>query len=196
MKKLLLSLVLSGVASAAFGQGQLNFASAAAGVNAPATNRTALVNSGANLTGSRASGAAFLATLYIGPAATVDASLLTTNGFGGAPVAFNTGAQAGYFTGGARVIAGVAGGQTITAQIRAWNSAFPSWEAAPASERTAISGLGAPNLIQVTLGIVPPGSPTGLVGLQGYEIGGIPEPSSIALGLLGLGAIALFRRRK
>jgi MYXO-CTERM domain-containing protein len=34
-----------------------------------------------------------------------------------------------------------------------------------------------------------------MVGLQAFTVG-VPEPSSIALGLLGLGAIVLFRRRK
>jgi hypothetical protein len=46
---------------------------------------------------------------------------------------------------------------------------------------------------------IPPGTPASIFGpglLQGFFIGLIPEPSSIALSLLGLGVIALFRRKR
>ena len=188
MKKLLLLAVLAMASLTGYCQGNLNFANAGAGVNAPITNRTASTGVQAPALGARAAGVAFLAQLYIGPALTAE-SLLTTNGVSGSPQAFSTGGQAGYFTGGQRIISGFGGGSTITAQVRAWNSAFPSWEAAPVTER------GQSNPVQVILAEGATPTPN-MIGLQGFDVGGIPEPSSIALGLLGLGAIALFRRRK
>ncbi len=191
MKKLLLLSMLALASLTAYSQGTINFASAGAGVNAPATNKTAS-SGGPGPVYTRAGGAGFLAQLYVGPASTAAASL-TTNGISGAPAPFLTGAQAGYFAGGVRTLAGIVGGTTVTFQVRAWNSSFASWEAAPATERSAIT---VPT-IQIT--VVEPPTPAGnLIGLQGFDIGTttIPEPSSIALGLLGLGAVALFRRRK
>jgi len=60
---------------------------------------------------------------------------------------------------------------------------------------------------KTAIGFTTPGDPVGgtpgaLFGNGAGQIGtvtelrAVPEPSSIALGLLGLGAIALFRRRK
>jgi hypothetical protein len=183
MKKLLL---LSGLMVAALGahaQGTLVGANFAPGVDAPVTN--AMVNPAV-----RAAGSAFNAQLYIGPAGTTSSGLLTTNGVGGAPIPFQSGAGAGYFLGGQRTIEGFAAASTITVQVRAWATANgASWEAAGPLAR------GESNLIQVTLGggALPPAN---LLGLQGFAVGVVPEPSSIALGLLGLGAIVLFRRRK
>jgi hypothetical protein len=180
MKKLLLLAVLAVAAVGAYAQGTVNFANVAVGVNAPITNAA----------GVRASGAAYTAQLYVGPSGTVDAnSLVAVSG----TAAFNTGTQAGYFTGGQRAISGSAGGSTVTLQVRAWNTAAgATYEAAMSNP----SGEGNwSNLIQVTLG-TPPGAPANMTGLQGFQLVPVPEPSSIALGLLGLGAIALFRRRK
>ena len=55
------------------------------------------------------------------------------------------------------------------------------------------------NVLAVTFDLTPVLPGLGLVTTPdvGFEIAPVvPEPSSIALGLLGLGAIALFRRRK
>ena len=181
MKKLLLLAALSLIAMGAYAQGNVNFANANASVNAPITN---------GVTGLRASGSEAFVQLYWGPAGTVDTSLLTTNGLVGGRISFNTGAQAGYFSGGSVIINGAAGGTAVTLQVRGWLAAGgATWEQAPASMR----GSSAP--IQLTLG-TPPATPPNMTGLQSFTIGVIPEPSSIALGLLGLGAVALFRRRK
>jgi len=182
MKKLLL---LSGLMVAALGtyaQGSLVAANFAPGVDAPVTNAMAAP-------AVRASGSGFQAQVYIGPAGTTSASALTTNGVGGTTTPFQSGAGAGYFLGGARTIEGFAAASVITVQVRAWaTSAGANWE-------SAVLGRGESNLIQVTLGggALPPAN---LVGLQGFNVIAVPEPSSIALGLLGLGAIVLFRRRK
>jgi len=186
MKKLLLVCTVAGMAVVgAYAQGTVNFANfgsgAAGSVNAPVTNAMASPSV-------RADGPGFMAQLYVGPAGTA-AALLTTNGVSGTPQPFQTGAQAGYFFGGSRSIAGFAQGTTVTLQVRAWaTSAGSSWETAPL-------GRGQSGTIQTVLsgGIA---TPPNMVGLQSFDIIGVPEPSSIALGLLGLGAIALFRRRK
>lgn len=173
----------------ALAQGTLNFATGTPNVNAPAT-----VINFPNWPGPAApSGPDFLAQLYIGPAGVGDATLLTTNGVGGAPVPFNM----GYVFGGARAINGMPGGTTITVQVRAWyaGSGHTSWESAPAAWRTGTSGPFSPNLIQVTLGMNP-ALPPDLVGLQPFFFGPLsPEPSTWALLVLG-GAVFAFRLRR
>jgi len=128
--------------------------------------------------------------LYVGPAGAA-ASALTTNGVSGGPSAFSsTPAQAGYFTGSSRVLTGFPGGTTVTLQVRAWATATGnSWESA--------TTRGESPTLQFTLG-TPPATAPNMVGLQAFNVAPliVPEPSSIALGLLGLGALALIRRRK
>jgi hypothetical protein len=181
MKKLLLLSGLMIVALGAYAQGNVNFANGAAGVSAPITNGTVSPSV-------LATGPGFQAQLYVGPAGTLNSTLLTTNGVGGTPQPFAASPQ-GFFFGSTRIITGSPEGTILTMQVRAWaTSAGSSWEAA------GPAGRGESNLIQVSLGGI--GPTPNMVGLQSFTIGGVPEPSSIALGLLGLGAIALFRRRK
>jgi hypothetical protein len=123
--------------------------------------------------------------------------LLTTNA---APAA-----AAGLFNGGsAAAVAGIDAGTQIRFQLRAWSLfAGTTYDAArtaalsdPNNVAYGVSGLGTTTLGG---GLVTPGSLYGTsAGLltQGFQIAPVPEPSSIALGLLGLGAVALFRRRK
>jgi hypothetical protein len=189
MKKLLLVAALSVASLGSYAQGYLNFANIGGGpagtVNAPITNATVVP-------AVRANGNTVLAMLYVAPAGTLDELLLTTNGVAGGPAPFNTGGQAGYFTGGQRVITGFNGGQTVTVQVRAWiASAGATYDEARAFNPLMVEES---NLIQIVLQSAP-NTPNNMVGLNSFTIG-IPEPSSIALGLLGLGAIALFRRRK
>lgn len=106
---------------------------------------------------------------------------------------------AGFFQGNTRATSLPVGLATL--QIRAWgsaNAAYPSYEAAFAGafggDSTVVLGSSAPfNHTLVANGV--PGNPTGS-GFQRFAVNPVPEPSSIALGLLGLGAVALFRRRK
>jgi len=187
MKKLLLLSGLIVTALGAYGQGTVNFANGAGGavpVDAPVTN--AMVSPSV-----RAAGPGFQAQLYVGPAGTANAALLTTNGVGGTPAILLSGASAGYFFGNARTIEGFAAGSVATLQVRAWATAG----GATSYETASPNARGQSNLIQTSLGGGAIPTPN-MVGLQGFSVGGVPEPSSIALGLLGLGAIALFRRRK
>jgi hypothetical protein len=133
------------------------------------------------------SGNTFLAGLYAGSSA--DSLSLV-----GSAVAFRTGTRAGYvdISSPDRVIQGVAAGATAFVQIRAWAaSAGATYDAAVAS-----GGLrGFSNTISVTTGGAgnPPSLPANLVGLQSFAL--VPEPSVIALAVLGAGAL-FFRRKK
>lgn len=194
--------VSAGLASA---QGVLNFATAAGGaggtVNAPATNYFIPCCAGGydpSIDGQRASGPMNMAQLYIGPAGTTDASLLTTNGVSGGPEVFRTGAQAGYVIGGTRTISGYAPGTTITVQVRAWFAVNgeTSWGQASFRNRTSISGPSAPNLVQVVLGD-PSGTVPNLVGSTGFIIPFfVPEPGTWALLALGSATLMLRIRRR
>ncbi len=90
-------------------------------------------------------------------------------------------------------VPGVAAGSQATLVMRAWEGA--SYEAAVAAG--GLYGQSAP--FTITLGGTPPtGAPlpdTPLLGLQSFMIGIFPEPSTLALGLLGA-AVLLCRRRK
>jgi hypothetical protein len=159
MKRVIPLAILLALGAESLAQGYLNFANIGGGslgiVNAPVTNAT--VNPAV-----RASGHSCLAMLYIGPAGTLDPRALTTNGVAGPPSIFNTGGQAGYFTGGRRAISGYSPGQTITAQVRVWlGSAGSSWE-----EAEGFGGREMSEMIQVTLSEGAPNTPTNLVGLR------------------------------
>lgn len=110
----------------------------------------------------------------------------------------------GTFIGNTRFIPGIDGGIAIAMQVRAWSGAFTTYEAALAAalvDGTTLVGRSAVFYIPA-LGGGPGNIPTpaifGAGRLNQFNVGPavIPEPSSIALGVLGLGAIALFRRKK
>jgi len=95
----------------------------------------------------------------------------------------------GFFDGGVGVVPGVTAGATATLQLTAfvgnnpsaafqatWTQATGKWDDTPPASP-------------------PSGVPTLAVPAGGITVGAVPEPSTIALGLLGLGAL-LIRRRK
>lgn len=83
------------------------------------------------------------------------------------------------------------GGGTAWFQVRAWQNGVPTWN-------DAANRGNSPIWSQVTGNATPTDLPKSIIpptgGLTSFAV--VPEPSSIALGVLGLGAIALFRRRK
>jgi len=191
MKKLLLAIALLAAVVTAYGQGRVNFS------NGSTTAITTNDNSGG--VGQISGAGNYYFGLYLGPSGSSESSLTLVL------LATNT-ALSGRLSGGnpAPLPAPWASGASpdptypLTFQIRGWSaSAGLSYEAAQ-SAAGAFAGKSA-------LGSVSPTStPTAAAALFGTgagQVGGfvltpVPEPSTIALGLLGLGAVALFRRRK
>jgi len=173
MKKLLLvaSLVVATVATLA--QGTVNFSTKNADVVAAVYN-----TDGTTLL----AGTDFKAQLYAGTAADSLAAV-------GAVADFKTGLLKGYVNAGEVALAGFAGGTTVFIQMRAWNAPNASYEAA----MTAAGGKwGMSNTISVKLATPPLETAPNLAGLQGFTL--VPEPSTIALALLGAAALLLRRR--
>ncbi len=188
MKKLILTASLMVAAVAAFGQGQVNFANnnatriwADRDANGTTNGADTLLAAGPNsqvaIYGATGSGQP-VGSLVI--QTTAITNLLTP----------------GFFLGGVRTLSLPTGPATL--QVRAWTGSFPNYEAAAAAAVADPSiFIGMSNPLNVTL-TTPPSPPPTLLGsgLNQFNVAPVPEPSSIALGLLGLGAIVLFRRRK
>jgi len=144
------------------------------------------------------SGTGYLAQLYAADGTvTTDSSLVAK----GVPVNFRGGVNAGYVvtTSGKNSLgqdftSSVAvsdTGKTVTLQVRAWaGGSIASYEAAVAAN----AAVGKSSLFQVT-SVAVPGTPANLTGLTSFKLVGVPEPTTIALGAMGLAAL-LFRRRK
>ena len=182
MKKLILIAALLTASVASYGQGQLIFA------NNLATKLTNDVTGQAAPNGTRAG-------LYIGNVGDPQGSLTLI------ATAVTPAPTAGSFSGGTLTLSGRAGGTTIAWQVRSWfaSTVYPSYEAALAGgfggDASILLGQGAVHTILLT---EPPTGANSIAnnGLEPIRLVPVPEPSSIALGLLGLGAVALFRRRK
>lgn len=182
LKALLLCSMLT--ALPALGQGTLTFLNTAAGTG---------VTGGSPVTegGVRVAGAGYWAQLYT---ATAQGGAYTAIGV---PVNFRTGAAAGFVNTSQVAVPGAAPGTSVWIQMRAWaGGAGSSYESVLAANGV----LGMSNEVQVgPLGGVPPVGPPitdpGLTGLQPFSIAAVPEPSTIALGVLGLGLLALRRRK-
>jgi len=176
MKKLLLTVSLMVAAIAAFGQGQITFQNG---------NSTAITNTFDN----QKAAVSTMVGLYL------NANTAATTTAPGWSLQGSTNLAApGLFFGGIRTTTFPAG-TPVAVQVRAWLSAT-----AFADYASAVAGgaaVGVSPVLVLTPTASPSPAPT-LVGsgLTPFTIAPVPEPSSIALGLLGLGAVALFRRRK
>jgi hypothetical protein len=92
-------------------------------------------------------------------------------------------------------IASVAPGANAVIELRAWDGTKgATYEAASAAGGGFYVGKSAQITIATGGSGTPPSLPANLVGLQSFAIA-VPEPSTIALGLLGAAAL-LIRRRK
>jgi hypothetical protein len=193
MKKTILMIAGLVATVSMMAQGNLAFGNKATGVNAPVTDR---------LTGEKIAGADYVAMLYWGAAGTDPAAFtpVVDNATGAlvAALPFRTGSAAGYIVTTAVSVKGAAAGQEIWVQMRAWSAVGgATYEAAYAAATTggmaATVKLGASNFFPVTPN-APPSTPQVLAGLQAFTVDYIPEPSVLALGLLG-GVEFLLRRR-
>jgi len=100
----------------------------------------------------------------------------------------------GTFSGAITVeIAGHAAGTPITFQMRGWLTSQGSFDNATVRGSTADMTIG--SLGGTPSGGAPSGpAPLNQLGFTGFQI--TPEPSTYALGIAGLGALAMIRRRK
>lgn len=211
MKRLIVLSIMASSAMTAFSQGTVVHNNLITGLRAPiliapahpltqlqgqpnvvVANSTPLgtTDYGAGAVG--ASGTGFTSELYAGP----DAATLSA--VPGSLQPLRTGASfAGYIT----VISTLAVPQvgfnsSGTFQLRAWdnnNGTITSWAQAMAG--TLGRGQSSPFVNSTGGGGTPATLPSNLTGLTAFNLYTVPEPSLIALGALGLGAL-LLRRRK
>ena len=166
MKKLVLLLACTVIATSAFAQGTINF------TNMKPSKQIINDASGAKLEGG-------WAQLYAGKTADSLAAV-------GSPVAFYTGTKAGYFKGGV-VDAGFNGAGFF--QVVAWKGA----DTFDAATETGMSNV--LSLTPGNSAASPPGLPADLAGLEAFSLTVIPEPGTIALAVLGLAAFFVRRRK-
>jgi hypothetical protein len=146
------------------------------------------------------------------PDAVADPTLRTPDGFQLAPANVsgspgslapsNVGSPlAGRFIGGTKYIDGVDFGQRAAFQVRAWSAGFATYEEAYAAGMANTSILvGYSDVLRFATGgggSNPATSITTQGGLMSFAVMPVPEPSMIALSVLGgLGAMLLIRRRR
>jgi hypothetical protein len=85
-------------------------------------------------------------------------------------------------------------------QVRAWEASYGA-DYMTAANAPAVGGrgalLGTSSIVRVDTGnptTTPPGNPTA-IAVPGFVLMPVPEPSVIALGVLGIGALLMLRRR-
>jgi hypothetical protein len=173
MKKLILTVAAVMVSVAAFAQGQITFNNRVAGV---VDARVTFADTGEGV------GAGYTAQLFGGPDGTAVGALTALN----PSTTFRTSSAAaqGYVNGVVVDVPGVAPGLKAAIVMRVFDPAG------------AAIGESAPIALTLGGGTLPPAN---LEGLQAFTVSGagaiIPEPSTIALAVLGVGAL-LLRRRK
>lgn len=167
MKKTIIALAALMVSVATYGQGQVNF-----------NNRvTGVVDARVTFADGTGVGAGYTAQLFGGPAGTPAAQLTALS----PSTTFRTSSAAaqGYVNGVTVEVPGVASGNNATLVMRVF-----------ATGSSAALGESNPITIAVGGGTLPPSN---LAGMNAFTV--VPEPSTIALGALGVAAL-LLRRRK
>lgn len=197
MKKTLALVALGVLTSvAAFGQGSINFANLASGLNQPIrdTDGSTLIPS----TG-------YKVELFYGPTGSTAAQLIDSgisSGF----------VSAGYFNNGGVSVSvpfptfDSANPGPVAFQLRVWQvSAGATWAAATggafdqSTPSTYVANGGTKwgfSSIFVKTPAVAPATAAVLTTLTSFNLVPVPEPTTIALGGLGAAALLLFRRRK
>jgi hypothetical protein len=190
MKKLLLTSALAVLATlSSFGQGSVNFANT--------STQPVRTRSGAAVPTALQGGTYIAELLYAAdgtPATDATFGLVGTRV--GGTVGFAT-PQAGVFNGGGRTVTSITppGGFGLF-QVRVWDTrAGATFEEAMTSTQHE---LGYSSILRVDTAdstAVPLPTPAAL-GMTSFQLSIVPEPSAIALGLLGVGTLLMLRRRK
>lgn len=202
MKKLFVTLAFAGLTVGAFAQGTVLFQNTAGvgkekyiyGVDA--ANPTSDVLGG---TRDKVAGTTYTAELWVGTSAA------DLHAVAGSQVTFKTGTTAGLINGISKLaVDGFLGGTKVTLQLRAWDNqggTVKTWADVLANGAVArgqsglvsgyeLAGVDADNGPHVGSGNL---AAAGLQSFGLYVV--VPEPSVIALGALGLGALVLRRRK-
>lgn len=179
MKKLLIIATCVVAAMAAQAQGTVSFANTS-------TTKVKFEN------GTDVAVNAFKVGLYYLNGANYEAVTLVPATGGTHPVSISP--FAGRFNGGTLTLQGIGNGATATFQVRAWSASASTYEAALADPAAFI---GESASFQLTLGgpgSVPPATlvPGPFTGIT--NVRPVPEPSIVALGLLGAAALLIRRR--
>jgi len=193
MKKLLLTLSLVVATVTGFAQGTVTFANNVAfGTPAGGPFNDRLVH---DMAGAPLVGVNWVAQLWYANGAGVAEGSLASLGGTQAFRAVGTTLPGTWSTAGgtSRTLTATAESQTATLQVRVWDGALFANYAA------ALAGGGVYGKSPTFNYTVPPSSPPPgasaffMEGLQGFQL--VPEPSVIALGVLGAAALLLRRRR-
>jgi len=211
MKKYLVTLAITALATSAFAQGTVVFNNNSSGLVKQWTSASDPTLISVPKLGGSVTLFAAAPGASLNPLGTVGAGGYTANYANlAAFLAANTGwAQiattgilpiaAGQYNGGTQTIAGGAGANAQYFVV-GWTGAFASYDAAMA----AGSGfIGVSSVFATTTGnptTVPPGTPVSLnstfTGMTLATVSSVPEPSTFALAGLGAAALMIFRRRK
>ena len=185
MRKLAVLLAVTVATASAFAQGTVTFANNSA--YATVADRLVKDVGGASLTGTT-----FFAQLFFGAQGTAEGSLTAVTPT--AAFRASTTASPGTLVGGSRTLTGITSGQTATLQVRVWDSAaFASYDAAVAGG----GKIGSSALFDYTVPAA--GSPPAaffMEGLRTFTLTQVPEPTTLALGAMGLAGLLAIRRRK
>jgi len=175
MKKLIITAAALMIAAAAYGQGQFLFNTR----DISAGNNVTFTFNGAPATG---------ADLFVDVLAGKDQAGLVK--VGDALPLNRTGAGAGYTNpfSGIYTVPGTSGGQAVLVGYRAYQGT--SYATATATSPLAVAS----SLTTLTEPPTPPNEVA--LGTVANVITTVPEPSTLALGLLGLGSLLAIRRRK
>jgi hypothetical protein len=186
MKKLILIAMMAFVSVSTYAQGEINFS------NIGGTAQPSLIT---DINGTTV-GAGFMAALYYAPAGVTDTDMFMQVG---TPVGF---VGAGFILGTIKRAPTSSAGANANFQIRAWESAFGATfeEAMAGGGQWGMGGIipsatkDPANLTQTAPSLVAAANAAGVP--LGFQLQVVPEPSVIALGLLGAGALLVLRRRK
>lgn len=194
MKKLLAIAVLGLTAVSGWAQGVVQFQNA--GLTFPTTADRLVYSDRVGGTGLL--GTNYAAALFYAPGAGANLDGATSGTQAGAVAFFRvlTSASKGIWlnpaaAGNTRILDGIAGGATATLQVRVWDTTkYASFGAAFAAGeygRSASFDWKAPNAGD-------PPNANYMDGLRAFAL--VPEPSTIALGILGAASLLALRRRK